>query len=207
MIEVVGEANLSLVPDEIYVQITLKEYKKNGRKVTISSLEEQLINTVTKLNLLSENLTVANIFGNNRNWKRHRAADFLATKTFKLLLDDIIKVNDLTEMLPVEGVSSLGITEFDHSEITKLREELKVKAILTAKEKATKLLDAIDEELGGAVEVSELNNSSMYNRQDSYEDKVREKDLYANFTDQYDSDLEFKKIRLNASIKVIFQIK
>lgn len=61
-IEVIGEAEQEIIPDEIYLQIILKEYKKGGRKVKMNKLESELISAVEELGLPSNHLTVESIY-------------------------------------------------------------------------------------------------------------------------------------------------
>lgn len=204
-IDVIGEAETEVVPDQIYLQITLKEYKKGSKKVTINTLEKQLVNAVSRLDLPKENLVVSNIYGYNWNWKKRKAEDFLATKSFKLLLPDVKKINDLVDLLDEEGVNSMNISEYNHSEMDKIKAELKVKAIKAAKAKAEMLLAAIGQELGKAVYVSENMPSNNFPVQ--YRSRAFESASYANNESGYTSELKFKKIKLTSQIRVIFSIK
>ncbi|MGB3463750.1 MAG: SIMPL domain-containing protein [Cyclobacteriaceae bacterium] len=204
-IEVIGEAEKEVVPDQIYLQITLKEYKDGSRKVTINTLEKQLVNAVAKLDLPAENLTVNNVYGYNWNWKKRKAEDFLATKSFKLLMPEVKKINSLMNMLDEEGVNSVNINEYKHSQMEKIQADLKIEAIRAARQKAAMLLEAIGEELGGAVTVSEnsmSDTSPVLYRQRSFESKS-----LAVEDAEYSSDLGFKKIKLKSSIRVVFAIK
>ena len=48
-ISVIGTAEMEIVPDEIYVSITLQEYKENGNKIIMETLEKamrEVLNTM-----------------------------------------------------------------------------------------------------------------------------------------------------------------
>src|SRR6478736_4179157 len=47
-VKVIGTAEMEIVPDEIYVSVTLKEYMKDKKKFTIEELEKNLVNFLEK---------------------------------------------------------------------------------------------------------------------------------------------------------------
>jgi antitoxin component of MazEF toxin-antitoxin module len=64
-IEVWGNAEKIIVPNEIFTSITIKEYKAPGKKITLDKLEEQLVKAVAAEKIPKENLRVENIYGFN----------------------------------------------------------------------------------------------------------------------------------------------
>src|SRR3954469_14638426 len=64
-IEVTGSAEIEITPDEIYLDIALREYKNKTTKVEIGVLEKQLQKAVLDAGIAPADLTVSNVFGNN----------------------------------------------------------------------------------------------------------------------------------------------
>ncbi|HNP19692.1 MAG TPA: SIMPL domain-containing protein [Fulvivirga sp.] len=200
-IEVKGTAEMEVVPDEIYLKIALKEYKNGSKIVNLNTLEAGLVKAVSQIGLPKENLTVDNIYGYNWDWRKKKSDDFLATKSFKLKLTNVKMMNDLIEKLDAEGVNSMNIGEVSHSKIEEYKMELKIKALQNAKDKANALLTSIGEQMGGAIEIQEIdygNNNYQYARNTM--------SLKAE-SDGYQSDLEYKTITLNAEVRAVFEIK
>lgn len=200
-IEVMGIAEMEVVPDEIYLRIALKEYKDNTKIVNMDKLEAQLVKAIDQLGLPKENLTVDNIYGYNWDWRKKKSDDFLATKSFKLKVSNVKMINNLIEKLDPEGVNSMGVAEITHSKIKEYKNELKLEALKSAKEKAAYLLKGIGEELGGALEIQEVDfgdHQPVYERTMAYSKAAQE--------ESYQSDLEFKTIKLKSNIRAVFEI-
>ena len=197
-IEVNGEAEMEITPNEIQFRIVLKEYLDGRKKVDINKLESQLVKAVKAEDLSRENLTVEGIYGYNWNWKKQRSEEFLATKSFKLKVTDLRKMNDLLERLDQSGVNSVSVASYTHTDIDQYKNELKLKALKNAKEKAGYLLNGIEEKLGGVLEVSEINQP----RGPVYRAEVMEMASDSN----YQSDLEFNSIKIKAEIRAVFAI-
>jgi len=199
-ISVNGEAEMEITPNEIFVRITLKEYLDGRKKVEMNKLESELVKAVKAEDLPAENLTVESIFGYNWDWKKQRAEEFLATKSFKLKVSDLKQMNDLLARLDERGVNSVGIASYTHSDLNRYKQELKLEALKNAKEKAGFLLNGIDEKLGPVLEVSEIAHHPV---QPVYRVQAME------MADDsgYQSDLEFQTIKLQAEVMAVFSIQ
>lgn len=198
-IEVKGTAEIKVVPNEIYLQINLKEYKKGESKVSIDRLEEGLVKAVKKIGIPKENLSVANVSGYNWNWKKKKSDEFLAVKSFQLMLKDIKQINNLLEKLDAKGVNSLNISKTTHSEIEKYKNELKLTALKNAKEKARLMLEGIGEELGSAIEIQEIEYAN-YGGNVTYAARVAD-------DASYQSNIDYKLITIKAQVRTVFAIK
>lgn len=201
-IEVQGSAEMEVLPDEIYLRIALKEYKDGTKKVNMDKLESQLVKAVQELGLSKENLQVENIYGYNWDWRKKKSDDFLATKSFRLKLKDVKMINNLVEKLDPEGVNSMNITEVSHSKIKEFKNDLKLQALKAAKEKAKYLLEGIGEELGSALEIQEIDFGDyrpVYERSIAYAKSSADEP-------EYQSDLEYKTIKLQSQIRAVFEI-
>ncbi len=201
-IEVTGHAEMEVTPDEIYVRITLKEYTDGRKKVDINRLEDRLIKAMRSERIPEENLTVQNIYGYNWDWKKKKSGDFLATKSYRLKVSDLKKMNDLIQRLDERGVNNMNVDNYTHSKLDEYQKELKLKALKNAKEKATFLLAGIDEQIGGVLEVYENPNAHpgqpvMY--------RAQAMDMAESAS--YQSNVEFKTIKLTSDIKAVFAIQ
>jgi uncharacterized protein YggE len=199
-ISVNGKAEMEITPNEIFVRIVLKEYLDGRKKLEMNKLESELVKAVKAEDMPAENLTVENIYGYNWNWKKQRAEEFLATKSFKLKVSDLKQMNDLLARLDERGVNNVGIASYTHSDLDQYQQELKLQALKNAKEKAGFLLNGIDEKLGPILDVSELDRQQgpiMYRAQamEMADDAG------------YQSELEFQTIKLEAEVMAVFSIE
>jgi uncharacterized protein len=209
-IEVIGSAEMDVIPDEIYLEITAKEYKKDKEKVTLENIEKQLKDAILSLKIDLSNLQVSNFYGVMLRHKR-KDADLLSTKKYQLKLNRISIIDSLVAKLDEININDLGIARVNSSKIAEYRKELKIKAIKAAKEKADLMLGAINEKPGGAILVKEIESSS----QDDYTRRIRNSGLassnsYANdeyyFNPPGNDELTFQKIKLRFEVLVRFQI-
>ncbi|MFK7953493.1 MAG: SIMPL domain-containing protein [Ekhidna sp.] len=200
-IGVQGSSEIEITPNEIFVGITLKEYKKGGDKVDLDKLESELVSAVKKLKIPEDNLRVQNISGYNWNWKKKRPDDFMGSKSFVLEVSDLKLINNLVGMLDPEGLNNMNVNSYSHSDIESYRKQVKIGAMKAAKEKATYLLESVDEQIGRVLEVQEGGNG--YQQQNvsnmAYRSMAMESD--------YESNVDFKKIKVRAEMRVVFEIK
>ncbi len=192
---------MEITPDEIFVSITLREYKKSGGKVSLDVLEAELVKAVNKLKIPADNLRVQNVYGYNWNWRKKRTDDFLGSKHFLLEVNDLKKMNDLTEMLDPEGLSNLNVQSFSHSNIEEYRKQVKIGAMKAAKDKAEYLLESVNEKLGGLLEVQEIDYGYQQPAMMRSNVALESADISG-----YQSDVEFRKIKLRAEMRVVYEI-
>lgn len=207
-ISVTGKAEKEIAPDIIYFTISLKEYAiKSGSKFTISELENQLVSAVKKAGIDAENLTVENVYGYNYDWqKKEENKDFMTRKQFQLKLSDGKYLNQILSQLDPKGIEYVRVTEYTHSRIQEIREELQVEAVKNAKSKAEALLRPLAEELGRVIEVQENTSGDQpvyfYKNQENMRSMAMA-DESSNMT----SDVAFKNIKLEVELNIVFSIK
>src|SRR5258708_7408526 len=65
-ISVTGSAEMEIIPDEIYVQVDLREYKKKGEdKTEIDKIKEDFLATCKAVGIADSNISVASFDGYN----------------------------------------------------------------------------------------------------------------------------------------------
>lgn len=197
-IEVNGKAEMEITPNEIQFRIVLKEYLDGRKKVSINKLESQLVKAIEAEDLDRKDLTVESIYGYNWNWKKQRAEEFLATKSFKLKVADLKKMNEVLERLNERGLNSVSVASYTHTELEQYHRDLKLEALKNAKEKAGYLLNGIDENLGPVLEVSEILQPQV--------PIYRAQTMEMADSSGYQSDLEFQTMKLKAEIRAVFSI-
>lgn len=206
-IGVVGSAEMEIVPDEIFFSIALQEYKpSNNKKVDISTLEKQLIKAVRQAGIDDEDFQIENVYGWNQNyWRKKDKKDeeFLAKKRYRLKLSNLSKVNDILAQVDPEGIANANIGDYSHSNIEQYRKDLKIQALKAAKDKAEYLLQSIGEELGEAMEIQEVEMGGV----GPYYAMRTANVAFESARGEADTDIGFKKIKLQYQIRASFRIK
>lgn len=201
-ITVVGTATKEIIPDEIYLSISLREYQEKENKVDIETLERQLAKAVDKADIPEEDFQIENIYGwNYQYWRKERKnEEFMARKRYRLKLSDLNKVNEILASLDPKGVESMNVSDYSHSRIEEFKTELKIEALKNAQEKARKLVESMGEALGRVWEITEMNTgqSPVYPMRSA---RMMES------SESGDLDIGFKKIELEYDITAVFEIK
>src|ERR1700712_3212909 len=160
-IEVTGIAEKEITPDIINVSISLQEYLDGKKKTTIDQLENQLETAVKEAGIAKEDFTISNVSAWNNTWQKKKNPDFLASKQYSIRFHDLNKYNQILSKIDPKGIQSTYIESYDYSKIADLKRDLKVKALLDAKEKASYLLNAINEKVGRPISITDVDNSSF----------------------------------------------
>ncbi|TCD10755.1 DUF541 domain-containing protein [Pedobacter frigidisoli] len=205
-ISVSGSAETEVTPDIIYISISLKEYLKDNnskKKVEITDLENQLFAALQKAGIAKENLTISNLSSWNYATEKKKNPDFLASKQYRLKVSDLNKFNEIIAAVDVKGIANTNIESYDYSKMESLKKELKIKAILAAKAKATYMVEALGDKLGGVIDIQDGGDGAM--PQAMYSNvRMLKSDMSAG---QESAELDFKKIKLNFSVNTVFEIK
>jgi uncharacterized protein YggE len=208
-IEVNGSAEQEVLPDEIYVSISLREYfkeKDNKNKVDIMVLEKQLQKAVEEAGIPKENFTIGAINGYREWWGKKKPTTFLETKNYVLKVANLYKIDGIVSKVEEKGVAGINIDRYEFSKIEQLRRDIKIKALQAAKEKAKYLLEGIGEQLGEAIEITEIDNG--YTPQPVYSNMMmRSAKMEMADAAMPESTIDVQKIKVRYEIKAVFKIK
>jgi len=208
-IEVSGSAEIEITPDEIYIDISLREFKNKATKIDITILEEQLKKGVKEAGIASENLTISDVYGMNyADWwsKKKKDPDFMARKEYRLKLSNLDKVNIILGSVDAEGIEKVEISSYTHSKMEDYRKQVKTKALQAAKAKATYMLEGVGNTIDGIMEVQEINidNYSDYRTAVYSNSLIR---LNSSSSSDESGAPSFKKIKVRAEVRAVFSIK
>ena len=156
-IEVNGQAEMEVVPNEIYLQILVNEKDFKGKQ-ELQQIEKSMIKKLTDIGIdVSTQLAIKDMASNfQKYWLRGAEANSI--KEYQLKVADAATAGRTIQELEALGLSNISIEKVDHSEIEKLKTEVKINAVKAAKEKAAALTNAIGQEVGKAIYIQEMNN-------------------------------------------------
>lgn len=210
-IEVTGSAEIEITPDEIYLDISLREFKNKTVKVEIGALEEQLKKGVKEAGIASENLTISDVFGTNyTDWwsnKKKKDPDFMARKEYRLKLSNLDKINIILGSVDAEGIEKVEISSFTHSKMDEYRRQVKTKALQAAKAKATYMLEGIGSTIDGVLEVQEINTDNYSDYRPVAFSNARIAGYVAGNNADASETPSFRKIKVRAEVRAVFFIK
>jgi uncharacterized protein YggE len=203
-IEVTGIADQEVTPDIINVTISLQEYINGKTKVTIEQLENQLEGAIRDAGIPKEDFTINNLSAYNNTYQKKKNPDFLASKQYGIKFHDLNKYNQILSKVDPKGIQSTYIESYDYSKIDQLKNELKLKALLAARNKAGYLLTGLGENLGHVLNITESDNSNYPQPR-----QVMFKSMAVSDSRGVpaESDIDVKKIKLSFQINAVFEIK
>jgi uncharacterized protein YggE len=200
-IEVTGIAEKEVTPDIINVTISLQEYLDGKKKTTINQLENQLESAVKSAGIVKEDFTISNVSAWNNTFQKKKNPDFLASKQYSIRFHDLNKFNEILSKVDPKGIQSTYVESYDYSKMPQLKQELKIQALLSAKEKATYLLNSINEKVGRPINITETDNSNFPSPRPMYMAKAVNLNAAPD-----DSDIDIKPIKLSFQVQAIFEI-
>lgn len=204
-IEVTGTARLDVMPDEIYVSITLRERIDGKNKVLVEVQEKEMKKGLQSVGIALENLTLSDSESDYVRINR-RKQEVISIKRYTLKLATAEEVSKAFEKLDALKINDAYISRTEHSDIVALKRQLRIDAIKAAKEKADYLLEAIGEEAGHALEIRE-NTPNYFDNNFAYNNNVQRIGSYVEDLSNNEVELGFSKIRIEASVYVKFEIK
>lgn len=210
-INVTGSAEMEIVPDEIYVQVNLREYEKKGSgKINMETIKKQFLQLCKNAGIPDSLISIATYQGADRLYwlnKKKKTPDMMATISYIIKFKSIQKIDAIVEKLDDEATQGFFIVKTSHSNIDAFRRQLKIQAVKAAKDKAIYLSEAIGEKTGVAVSIQEPADYSVMPvyRNAAANVKLRENDQYADNAEY--ADIDFKKIKLKFEVQAVFALQ
>lgn len=202
-IEVVGTFETEIVPNEIYIKITLNENDNKG-KTSIEEQEKRIINELKLIGVnLDKNFSILDFDG---FYKRKFLGDneVLKIKNYQLIVNDGQSLGKVYIKLNKIGVSNISVIKVKHSEIDNLTRNAKLQALKIAKDKAEGYAKALDQSIGKALYVKEMP------KQIPFHTNMVNNNLLAEYAYNEDQDkigdLNFIPINIKASVQVKFAL-
>ncbi|TVZ56776.1 hypothetical protein OD91_2074 [Lutibacter sp. Hel_I_33_5] len=206
-IEVVGKSEKEIIPDEIYIDILIRERIVRGKKQTIDILENQLKNELKKIKIPESNLSISdvNAFLAKTGWWKE---EVLSTANYTLKVNDVDKLKKLFNQFDKLKISEVNITKATHSNIETIKKENRIAAIKAAKEKADYLLTSIGQKTGKPIKINELNNNNNNNHQNYVmANNMNNNYAMSKIRGIKNETIQFQKIKITSSIYAKFSIK
>ena len=205
-IEVGATVDTLVVPDRIYVSITLNEADSKNKK-SVEEQEKQLETILKQLNT-DKDLSVLDY---SSNFKKYflRGQNILKTKRYSLLVKDAYTLANVLISLEEAGISNTGVEKVEYSKSKELLLELKSEAVKKSRITADKLVKPLNQKVGKALHISDTNyggeryeefalmadispESKSYKKEGASEDFLRK--------------LDFQKIKFSTTVYVKYQL-
>lgn len=198
-IEVSGQAEVEVVPDKIYVQITIDGDSKGQE--TVLQQEKEMVQRFDALGIdVEKKLVVQELF--NSALKSNKVTTF---KMYRLEVNSATQLAHVFQALQAIGIAQAEIESVDVSNKEELIQKIRAEAAQNARKNALVLANALGQELGKALYVQDYSTSPYEYMNMSTRDyaiaEVRE------VVAEVAPVLEFQKVTFNSSVRVRFLLK
>lgn len=200
-IEVNGNADTLVTPNEIFIKIIISE-KDTKDRVSVEELENKMITALKNLSIdVEKDLTNSDMMS---NYKFHllKQKDVIKTKEYMLKVKDANTLNKVFIKLEDLGISNTSIDRVNHTDLENLKNMCRSKAIEKARQKAISLTKPINQTIGNAILITD--NEANYVMPYATRGVMMMMDKAE---DAPESNIQFEKIKVEASVSAKFILK
>ncbi|MBA4145296.1 MAG: hypothetical protein C0523_06000 [Cytophaga sp.] len=201
-IEVTGNAQTEIAPNEIDVQIRLREFEENKKKTALESIDKDFFNALKEAGIDRKRVELADA-GAKLDKLGKKDKDAFREKTYQIRLTSGAELEKLLEKLEPVKTDLVDIVRISHSDLPKLKLDLKIKALQAAKTKAETLLKSIGSEAGKPLMIRDWEVDPVQPIMNMKANTMARFDGVAS----EEQAVEFKKIKLQSQITAQFEIK
>lgn len=191
-----------VTPDNIFLEILITENDTRGR-VPVEELENRMTAKLIELGIdVKKQLKLIDLTSDFKKYLL-RKKEVLKNKEYSLLVYDALTASKVIKELESIDISNITLSKTEYSKLEELKIELRGKAVEKAKRQALSMLAPLNQELGKAVFISDLevNFESVRRSQLSGSNTA----YYYNSPDLF-SDLEINQTKVQVTVKVFFEL-
>jgi len=206
-IDVTGNSKMEIIPDRVFVSVTLDERTDVKHAFTYKQQEDSLLSLMKTMQIPKTKIQMKDA-GNDYLQVRKLGKSVVAHKTYLIELQNVKQLNTLFLRLDRWMVYKAWIEKVDHSKIDSLKKQGQIAAVTNAQEKAKYLLAPLGKSIGNVLYVSDIQDLSI-GRTFNYFAGVRAKeeaDVEAH-EETPANDVDFETMKLEYLVTVKFEIK
>ena len=207
-IEVGASVDTLVVPDKIYVSITLNEADSKNKK-SVEEQEKQLETILKKLKINTDK--DLSVLGFSSDFKKYflKGQNILKTKKYSLLVRDAYTLGNVIISLEEAGISNTEVEKVEYSKYKELLLELKSEAVKRSRIIAQKLVKPLNQKVGKALYISDTNYGGIedYEYVTVRNIALQEMDYKKeSASEEFLRKLDFQKIKFSTTVYVKYQL-
>ena len=207
-IEVSASVDTLVVPDRIYVSITLNEADSKNKK-SVEEQEKQLETILKKLKINTDK--DLSVLGYSSDFKKYflKGQNILKTKKYSLLVRDAYTLANVIISLEEAGISNTEVEKVEYSKYRELLLELRSEAVKRSRITADKLVKPLNQKAGKALYISDMNYRGMGDYEvQAMKDITHEPRTYKKegASEEFLRKLDIKKMKFYVVIRVNYQL-
>ena len=201
-IQVWGQAEKEITPDEFYLSVTINEKDSKG-KISVESQQRDMVAVLRKLGVdVEKQLKMANL--SSEFFKKNTS---VAMAKYQLQLGSSGEVAKVWQALDDLGISNISILKVTHSQLDKYKQEVRLEAMRNARESAQEMAGAIGQTIGKCFYIYDSNSNVLPGMYDNAV-LMRSAKAVADAESVAEEDpLEFKTIKLEYGVQAKFVLE
>ena len=202
-VEVKASVDTLVIPDKIYMKIILSENDTKD-KISVEELENKMAEKLTSIGINTQKQLSLNDL--TSNFKRYllKQKDVMKNKTYTLLVYDAKTAGNVIQELEKINISNVNIDYAEYSKIEELKNILRRKASLKAKEIAKSMIEPLGQKVGNIIYASDKTQIQSYQ---NIEEVVVMGYSAKSKTEYKPIDIEFKKVNVTSEVVATFKIE
>ncbi len=206
-IEVNGNADTSITPDEIYLKIVISESDTKNR-VSLEDQEIKMVDALKALGIETEKDLTTSDASSNFKYYFLKGTDVIKTKEYILKVSDAVMLTKVLLQLEGLNISNTSIDHVDYSKLEDLKNFMRTKAVENAKTRAIALTRSLNQTVGAAIYIadSDVGNSNMLSGRVAGV-VVTGYGISRNKQQPQLPNIQFEKIQVNTNVNVKFILK
>lgn len=155
-VQVTGTAEREVVPDEIYLSITINERDSKGR-ITVEEQQRAMLAALRRQGVdVDKQLKMIDL---TSSFLKKRTS--VATAQYRLKLGSSAEVTRVWQVLDELGISQVNVEKVSHSELPRFKAEVRTEAMRAARDNASALAEAIGQRIGKCFYIYDSNSGIM----------------------------------------------
>ena len=202
-LETNASADTLVVPDRIYLAITIRESDTKDRN-SVEEMENRMVAALEAIGIdIEEQLMLSDLDSNFKNYFLKKTG-VLKSKSFTLLVYDGLTAGKAIQSLENNKIANVNFQKAEVSNIEQLKLELRKKAVENAVKQAQIMLEPLGQSLGKALHISDLNTGIVY----GWQHRMATMEVAMARADQYEpANLDFEKVKVSSTVNLKFAIE
>jgi hypothetical protein len=159
-LEVAGNVDTLVMPNEIFIRIMLSERDTRDR-TSVEELEGKMVAALKGLGIDTEKDLVVNDIASNFRAYLLKSKDVLKTKQYLLKVPDAVTASKVFMQLEELDISNATIDHVDHSDLENIRNRMRTKAVENARARAVASTKPLNQTVGAAINIVDDENYSV----------------------------------------------
>lgn len=206
-IETSAKVDTLVIPDRIYLNISITEKDTKG-KVSVEELESKMNEKFKSMGINVETQLSLNDLASNYKKYFLKQQDILKVKNYTLLLFDAKISGKVLLALEEMEISNVVLEKTEYSKSDKMIIILKAKAIEKAKNQAIAMTKPLNQKVGSAIFISDLNENVSRMLSGSVAGiSIRGSKSLKEKSEFVPADIEFAKIKIQTELNAKFKLE